>query len=113
MDVLYLNLEAIELLRRCCRLPLSGLKFYRAVPTSVHNAALGKNIVVQQPVITMPAQTSEADLIFNRASVALARSQRLIASWLPPQSSSELANAKSEEEVEREEQEIFKPEPEL
>lgn len=58
----------------------------------------------------MPDQSSEADIIFNRASVALARSQRLIASWLPP---SELANAKSEEEVEKEEQEIFKPEPEL
>lgn len=61
----------------------------------------------------MPVQTSEADIIFNRASVALARSQRLIASWLPPQNPSELANAKSREEVEREEQEIFKPEPEL
>lgn len=61
----------------------------------------------------MPVQSSEADIIFNRASVALARSHRLIASWLPPQSPSELANAKSEEEIEKEEQEIFKPEPEL
>lgn len=61
----------------------------------------------------MPIQTSEADIIFNRASVALARSQRLIASWLPPQSPSELANAKSEQAIEMEEQEIFKPEPEL
>lgn len=61
----------------------------------------------------MPGQTSEADIIFNRASVALSRSQRLIASWLPPQNPSELANAKSEEEVDKEEEEIFKPEPEL
>ena len=62
---------------------------------------------------TTPNETSEADIIFNRASVALAKSQRLIASWLPPPTSSELANAKSEEEIEREEQEIFTPVPEL
>lgn len=29
-------------------------------------------------------QPSEADVIFNRANIALARSQRLVASWLPP-----------------------------
>jgi hypothetical protein len=27
---------------------------------------------------------NEADIIFNRANIALARSQRLVASWLPP-----------------------------
>ncbi|OCK82217.1 hypothetical protein K432DRAFT_230686 [Lepidopterella palustris CBS 459.81] len=61
----------------------------------------------------MPAAPSEADIIFNRASVALAKSQRLIASWLPPKTAEELANAKSEEEIEREEKEIFTPVPEL
>lgn len=30
---------------------------------------------------------SEAEIIFNRANIALARSQRLVASWLPPQQS--------------------------
>lgn len=56
---------------------------------------------------------SEADIIFNRASVALAKSQRLIASWLPPPTASELAKAKTEEEIEKEEQEMFTPIPEL
>ncbi|KAM5451734.1 hypothetical protein MaudCBS49596_003561 [Microsporum audouinii] len=60
----------------------------------------------------MPASTSEADVIFNRANVALARSQRLIASWLPPKTADETANAKSEEELEREEDEIFTAVPE-
>ncbi|OCL13985.1 hypothetical protein AOQ84DRAFT_270621, partial [Glonium stellatum] len=61
----------------------------------------------------MPAQPSEADIIFNRASVALAKSQRLIASWLPPKTHEELANTKSEEELEKEEKDIFTPVPEL
>lgn len=56
---------------------------------------------------------SEADIIFSRASVALAKSQRLIASWLPPPTPSELAAAKSEEEIEREEREMFTAAPEL
>ncbi|MCJ1414101.1 hypothetical protein MMC32_000426 [Xylographa parallela] len=62
----------------------------------------------------MPAPTtSEADIIFNRANVALAKSQRLIASWLPPRTEEELRNVKSAEEIEREEQETFAPVPEL
>jgi hypothetical protein len=58
-------------------------------------------------------EPSEADVIFNKASVALARSQRLIASWLPPRTAQELANVKSEEDLEREDREIFAPVPEL
>jgi hypothetical protein len=61
----------------------------------------------------MPAVPSEADVIFNRASVALAKSQRLIASWLPPKTPEELASTKTEEELEREEKAIFAPVPEL
>lgn len=56
---------------------------------------------------------SEADIIFNRANVALARSQALIDSWLPPKTAEEIANTKSEEEIRKEEEEIFKPSPEL
>lgn len=57
--------------------------------------------------------TSEVDIIFNRANVALARSQRLVASWLPPKTDEELANSnKTEEELQREEDELFKPVPE-
>ena len=32
----------------------------------------------------MPTDTSQADVILNRTNVALARSRRLIQSWLPP-----------------------------
>lgn len=56
---------------------------------------------------------TEADIIFNRANVALARSQALIDSWLPLKTAEELANTKSEEEIRKEEEEIFKPSPEL
>ena len=56
---------------------------------------------------------SDADIVFARANVALARSQRLIASWLPPKTDHELGITKTDEEIEREEQEIFTPVPEL
>lgn len=59
----------------------------------------------------MAASNPEAELIFNRANVALARSQRLIASWLP-QTPEPTANTKSEEELKREEDEMFTPVPE-
>ncbi|KAI7515220.1 hypothetical protein KC316_g21563, partial [Hortaea werneckii] len=36
-------------------------------------------------------EPSEADVILNRTNVALARSQRLIQSWLPPKPSEESA----------------------
>jgi hypothetical protein len=56
---------------------------------------------------------NEADIIFNRANVALARSQRLIASWLPPKTPEELANSnKTEEELQKLEDELFTPVPE-
>lgn len=61
----------------------------------------------------MPTNTTEADIIFNKANVALARSQHLIASWLPPRTAEEFAETKSEEEIEKEEREMFTPVPEL
>lgn len=39
----------------------------------------------------MSYSKSEADVIFNRANLALAKSQRLVASWLPPKSAEENA----------------------
>lgn len=61
---------------------------------------------------TMSSQT-ESDVILNRANIALARSQRLVASWLPAQTAEEVARStKSEEELQREEDEIFTPVPE-
>ncbi|KAL8995375.1 MAG: hypothetical protein Q9169_004883 [Polycauliona sp. 2 TL-2023] len=61
----------------------------------------------------MTAQPSEADIIFNRANVALAKSQRLVASWLPPRTEDELKNSRTEEQIEKEEQEMFTPVPEV
>lgn len=60
----------------------------------------------------MSLSKSESDVILNRANVALARSQRLVSSWLPKQSDDDLANTKSEEELQREEDEIFTAVPE-
>jgi hypothetical protein len=57
--------------------------------------------------------SSESDIVFNRASLALAKSQRLIASWLPPKAPQEATGAKTEEELEKEESEAFLPIPEL
>ena len=61
----------------------------------------------------MAPEASEADIVFNRANVALAKSQRLVASWLPPRTEEELRSAKTEEEIEKEEQEMFAPVPEV
>ncbi|CAG8908964.1 unnamed protein product [Penicillium egyptiacum] len=60
----------------------------------------------------MSLSKSESDVILNRANVALSRSQRLVASWLPQQTTEELANPKSDEELQREEDEIFTAVPE-
>ncbi|KAJ5565209.1 hypothetical protein N7513_001451 [Penicillium frequentans] len=60
----------------------------------------------------MSLSKTESDVILNRANVALARSQRLVASWLPAQTEEDLANVKSEEELQREEDEIFTAVPE-
>ncbi|KAJ5175462.1 uncharacterized protein N7482_001339 [Penicillium canariense] len=60
----------------------------------------------------MALSKSESDALLNRANVALARSQRLVSSWLPEKTTEELANTKSEEELQREEDEIFTAVPE-
>lgn len=56
---------------------------------------------------------TEADVIFNRANVALARSQRLVQSWLPTNTSQETLPQKTEQELLKEDEELFKPTPEL
>ncbi|PLN81208.1 hypothetical protein BDW42DRAFT_169396 [Aspergillus taichungensis] len=63
--------------------------------------------------ISKTQQSKETDIILNKANVALARSQRLVASWLPaPSAEEESTNVKSEEELQREEEEIFQAVPE-
>lgn len=46
----------------------------------------------------MAAPTSETDVILNRINVSLARSQRLINSWLPPKPESEAVDEKEDED---------------
>ncbi|EHA27546.1 hypothetical protein ASPNIDRAFT_41481 [Aspergillus niger ATCC 1015] len=61
----------------------------------------------------MSASKSQTDIILNKANVALARSQRLVASWLPAPTADDQANSKkTEEELQREEDEIFTAVPE-
>ncbi|KAE8146083.1 hypothetical protein BDV25DRAFT_56494 [Aspergillus avenaceus] len=50
----------------------------------------------------MSAAKTETDIILNKANVALARSQRLVASWLPPKTSEEQAIVNSESQREDE-----------
>ncbi|PYH97472.1 hypothetical protein BO71DRAFT_417046 [Aspergillus ellipticus CBS 707.79] len=62
--------------------------------------------------ITMATSRAKTEIILNKANVALARSQRLVASWLPSSTTEDQANIKSEEELQREEDEIFTAVPE-
>jgi hypothetical protein len=54
----------------------------------------------------------EDDVLLNKVNIALAKSQRQIASWLPPKKTED-TQAKSEKEIEKEEQEMFIPAPEV
>lgn len=54
----------------------------------------------------------DPETIFARANLALARSQRLVASWLPSPTADELANEPSEEELQKQEEDIFVAVPE-
>lgn len=54
----------------------------------------------------------DPETIFARANLALARSQRLVASWLPTPTADELAITPSEEELQRQEDEMFVAVPE-
>lgn len=58
-------------------------------------------------------EPSEAEIVLNRVNVALARNQRLIASWLPPPTAEELAAQKEHGEGIAPNDELFKPVPEL
>jgi uncharacterized protein DUF3245 len=52
---------------------------------------------------------TDADIIYNRTSLLLARNQRLLSSWLPPPSSEELANQKNTDGLKDDEDELFTP----
>jgi Protein of unknown function (DUF3245) len=64
-------------------------------------------------MVAKSKEPSEADIISNRINVRHADKLRLIASWLPAPTSEELSSAKTQEELEHEEREMFAPVPEL
>ena len=51
-----------------------------------------------------------SSLLFTRASLALARTERLVQTWLPPPTPEELARKANAQEQDRN---LFAPEPEL
>lgn len=56
---------------------------------------------------------NEADIIFNRANIALARSQRLVASWLPPRTTTTSeSNTSGLDDKQDDDDEIFTAVPE-
>jgi hypothetical protein len=64
-------------------------------------------------MVAKSKEPSEADIISNRINVRHADKLRLIASWLPAPTPEELSSAKTLEELEHEEKEMFAPVPEL
>ncbi|KAF3901926.1 hypothetical protein ABW21_db0207239 [Orbilia brochopaga] len=59
-----------------------------------------------------PTKASIDPLVLqNRIAVTLARKRKLVASWLPPPTPEELAQAKSAEEIAAREEELWKPRP--
>ena len=109
------QMAAVEAPLRCSTSNPLAFKFQKhRYPNNVQAQSLIKLVNLARINFgKMPTSTSDADIIFNRANIALAKSQRLIASWLPPRTEEELRSAKSVEEIEREEEEMFKPMPEL
>lgn len=56
--------------------------------------------------MSTPAATLEAKL-----NVQLAQTRRLVTSWLPPPTASELASQKTDEQLAKEDEELFAPTP--
>ncbi|KAL9097992.1 MAG: hypothetical protein Q9163_006253 [Psora crenata] len=59
------------------------------------------------------APTADYDVLMNQINVGLARSQRVIASWLPPEDPNQTSSRKSEAETGEEEEGDFVAEPEI
>ena len=58
-----------------------------------------------------PMTSTDGDVLQNKLNMLFASRQRLLETWLPPRGAEELANAKSTDELEREEEAIFRPIP--
>ncbi|KAK7537664.1 hypothetical protein IWX49DRAFT_68273 [Phyllosticta citricarpa] len=59
----------------------------------------------------MPATARPDEVSFNKASVALARSQALLASWLPPRPAAEAE--KSQQQMQQDDAALFAPQSEI
>jgi len=116
-----LDLKAVEVeegsaLRDFEDSSISG-RFCRAVEIArsrVAHASLNEihNSRAKQP---MTSNSSSHDIIHNKINVLLAQNQRFVASWpsLQQKCKQQTPNVKSEAQVEKEEQEIFTPMPDL
>ncbi|KAL4932271.1 DUF3245 domain-containing protein [Aspergillus undulatus] len=60
----------------------------------------------------MSLSKSETDIILNKANIALARSQRLVASWLPAEPTTDEKETKPDAQLQREDDDIFTAVPE-
>lgn len=60
-----------------------------------------------------PQRSVEADVILNRASLALAKSERLIATWLPAQMPQKAVSSKMGDGLDEEDSKAFSSLPEL
>ena len=76
----------------------------RSFPTS--------RLIEQTDVMAKSKAPTEADLVFNRVSIAAARSRKLLQSWSRPGNTEEAATTQTAEELEEEEAEVFKPDSE-
>jgi hypothetical protein len=70
-------------------------------------------IPVHLPAMPKDATPTDADVVFNRANIALAHSQRLVQSWLPTKTGHDAQPQKTQQELLKEDEELFKPTPEL
>ncbi len=58
-------------------------------------------------------EPDEAEILLNRVNLALARSQRLIASWLPPNDADGDGSPNTQERLAEADDEPFQPDSEL
>ncbi|KAL7276929.1 hypothetical protein RUND412_000073 [Rhizina undulata] len=58
-----------------------------------------------------PTKDSSGDVIQARISVSIAQARRLVSSWLPPPTPEEILATRSDEQLAKEDEEMFKPMP--
>jgi hypothetical protein len=69
--------------------------------------------IYKPTMIPTSKEPDEAEILLNRVNVALARSQRLIASWLPQSAADEDSPPNTQERLVEADDELFQPDSEL